>query len=152
MASLELTRTLAATTDDAFAVFSDVERTPERVGAITSLEMLTPGPLGVGSRWRETRQFMGKEVTEEMEVTGFDPPRRFTVECTSHGTHTVSTFHFTPSGGGTELRVELETRPVTMAAKLFSPIGKMLMGTLRKCMEQDFDELEQHLPGASTSP
>ena len=41
-------------------------------------------------------------------------------------------------------------RPVTFFAKLMSPLGKLLEGTVKKCMVQDFEDLRAHLEPANT--
>ena len=37
------------------------------------------GPVGVGTRWTETRTVMGRTSDQPMEVTALEPDRRFTV-------------------------------------------------------------------------
>lgn len=41
---------------------------------LTSIEVITEGPLGVGSKYRETRRFKGRDNTSEIEVTAWEPP------------------------------------------------------------------------------
>jgi carbon monoxide dehydrogenase subunit G len=151
MAGFQLSRHVAGSPEAVFDLFSDLARAAERVSGITSLELLTDGPVGVGTRFRETRLMFGKPATEEMEVTVFERPRRYTIECHAHGTHTVSVFSLVAAGDGTDLTVDLSTTPTTLGAKLFAPIAKMFMGTMRKCIESDLDDLERHLPGAASA-
>ena len=51
---------------------------------ITALEMLSEGPFGEGTRWRETRVMFKKEAVEEMWVTGFPPPHDLDSAIVSH--------------------------------------------------------------------
>ena len=60
--------------DRVFSIATDLQNAPERIGGITKLEVLTDGPFGLGTRWRETRVMFGREATEVMWVTAFDPP------------------------------------------------------------------------------
>ncbi|MGH2577387.1 MAG: SRPBCC family protein [Actinomycetota bacterium] len=62
------------------------------------VEMLSEGPFGVGTRWRETRRMLGKEATEEMYVTASEAPTRYVAEADSRGVHYVSEFVLTPEG------------------------------------------------------
>ena len=43
-----------------FRQFTDVEHSPAAVSAIKKIEMLTPGGMRLGVRWRETRQVFGR--------------------------------------------------------------------------------------------
>lgn len=52
-----------------FEAISDLEHAAERIGAIKEIEMLTDGPVGKGTRWRETRLMFGKECTESPNST-----------------------------------------------------------------------------------
>ena len=68
-----------------FKVFSDLENAADRISGIKSIEMLTEGPMQVGTRWRETRTFMKRDATEEMEITAFEPDKHYSVGAESCG-------------------------------------------------------------------
>jgi len=55
----------------------DLHSAAENIGAITKMEVLTDGPIGLGTRFRETRVMFRKEATELMEITVFERPARF---------------------------------------------------------------------------
>lgn len=127
-----------------FAVASDIERAPEVISAITKMDMLTPGPVGVGTRFRETRIMFGKEATEVMEFTVFDPPRSYTLVADSHGCHYVSTFRFTPEAGGTRVDFEFTGDAHSFGAKVMSAVmGPLMKGTMRKMLAKDLRELKR---------
>jgi hypothetical protein len=62
-------------------VFTDLDGAAERVDGIQKLEKLTDGPVGLGTRFRETRRMFRKEAAEEMEFTAFEPGRSYGVCC-----------------------------------------------------------------------
>ena len=127
-----------------FAVASDIERAPEVILAITKMDMLTPGPVGVGTRFRETRIMFGKEATEVMEFTVFDPPRSYTLVADSHGCHYVSTFRFSPEAGGTRVDFEFTGDAHSFGAKVMSAVmGPLMKGTMRKMLAKDLRELKR---------
>ena len=41
--------------------------------------MLTTGPFQLGTRWRETREVLGRLDDAEMEVTAFELNRQYTL-------------------------------------------------------------------------
>ncbi len=64
---------VAAPPEKVFAMMSDFANAPQRISGISKVEMLTDGAVGVGTKFKETRVMLGKEATETMEVTTFDP-------------------------------------------------------------------------------
>ncbi len=126
-----------------FALFTDFEHAPERVTGITHLELLTPSPVGVGTRFRESRRLFGHEATEEMEVTAFEPGRQYDVRSRSAGTEYRSTFRFTPEGPGTRVEVDFESEPLSLAAKIAAPFTRSMTGTMKKGIVHDIEDLKR---------
>ena len=85
MAGFELTEHVAAPPAEVFAVFADFEGAPQRTSGIDKLEVLTEGPIGPGTRFRETRTMFGRQTTEELEIVAFDEGRSYSVRCESCG-------------------------------------------------------------------
>lgn len=143
-----------------FEIFTDLERAADRISGIDSLEVLTDGPVGVGTRYRETRKMFGKEATEEMEITAFHPHESYTSEAESHGSHYTAVFRFTPVDDGTATRVQFlfDAKPLNLVAKILAfvtaPLSK---GALLKVMKQDIEDLAKAAeaevpPGSVNSP
>lgn len=143
MKPIILTKQVNASLDVVFDVASDLANAAEHIQGIERIELLTPEPVGVGTKWRETRKIMGKEATETMEVTAFDPPRSYTVEADSCGCHFLSTFRFTPESDGTRVELEVASQANTLMAKLMSPISALMAGTMKKMMDQDLEDLKR---------
>src|SRR5262245_42984417 len=87
-----------ATPQRAFEIFADLRRATERIRGIKRVEILTEGPVGKGTRFRETRIMFGRECTETMEFTDYQPGRSYTVGCDSCGVVWAHTFRFLPNG------------------------------------------------------
>lgn len=130
-----------------FEVFSDLPNAAERISGIESVEMLTDGPVGKGTRWTETRKMMGKLSSETMTITGFDPPKSYTAEAESCGAHYTSVFTFEPAGEGTRVTMTFEGRPVSLFAKLMMPLGALMSGALKKMIAKDLDDLARYCEG-----
>lgn len=143
MATMNLSTTVAAPVAEVWSVFSDFRNAPGRIKGIKKIEILTDGPIGVGTKFKETREMFKKEAVETMEVTAFEPNRMYTLECMSCGGHVKFTFRFAPSGRGTQVDVESKCRAVTLFAKLLSPLTSLMMGPMmRKCLLQDIEDLK----------
>jgi len=139
MTGLELRRHVAAPPEKVFAIASDFARAPETIRGIAKLELLTDGPVGVGTRFRETRVFFKREAVEEMEVTAFDPPRGYSLGAESHGCRYLTEYRFEPSGDGTDVVFTFSATPLTTVAKvmcfLMKPMAKMMLKECAKDMD-----------------
>ena len=150
MQDVEVRRHVAASVQRVWDVATDLEGSPQVVRGIDAVEVLTPGPFGVGTRWRETRTMMGRSATEEMTVTAVEPQRSYRVEAASRGAHYVSTFAFAPSAdGGTDVTTTFGGRPTSTMARVLgavtAPLGRRAVTT---ALEQDLHDIAAAAEGA----
>jgi carbon monoxide dehydrogenase subunit G len=125
-----------------FAALADIPGAPTRIGAIKKVEMLTEGPVRVGTRFRETRVMFGKEATETMEVAEIDPPRRITMVADSCGTAYRTSMNVRPAATGSTITWSMEATPHSTFARILSPLmGWMMSGMVRKCVAQDLADI-----------
>jgi hypothetical protein len=99
----------------------DLESTATHLPNITRLEILTPGLVGEGTKFRETRVMFGKEATETMEITDVHPERSMTISATSCGSFFSTVFRLIPRGGGTLIEQVTSWRALTFMARFISP-------------------------------
>jgi uncharacterized membrane protein len=116
-----------------WSVLTDVQRQPEWMRDALSIEMLTEGPLGVGSRMKVPTKIGMLRTTDVMEVTEFDPPHRWTVV---HCGWVVGegTFTLRDGDGGRATVVEWRER---LAAPL-GTLGRWGMTLLRPVLRRQF--------------
>ena len=62
-----------------WAVLADIPLQPEWMHEMKSVRLLTPGPVGVGTRGEATVRIFGIGVTDPVEVVAFDPPVTFAI-------------------------------------------------------------------------
>ena len=142
--NLVLEETIAAPIQTVFELFTDLTHAVDHIEAITALEVIGKGPIGKGTRSRSTRLMMGKQATEEMEITAFDPPRSFQLEALSLGSRFTTVYRF--EGGQRETRVTMTatSTPLTLVAKITGPIfGAMMRGQMKKAMVADHADLKR---------
>lgn len=142
--SISLTQHVNAPADKVWAVISDVSGSPATLSGIDSVEMLSDGPYGEGTRWKETRTMMGRSETVEMEVSQADPPRSTTVKALQGGADYTSRMTLTENDGGTDLTMTFAATMVnpsrmnTLARALFGRLG---MRMARKSLARDLREI-----------
>ena len=145
MATIGSDTKINAPLERVFEVFTDFQNAAARIEGIKSLEVLTEGPIGVGTQFREPRVMFGKEATEEMEITDFQPNKSFRVEAESCGSHYIADYAFRAENNATIIERTFNARPVTLMAKLMSPMLFFMKGFLKKCLEDDLTCLKNFI-------
>jgi len=125
-----------------FAFVVDSKELPKWQSNLIKSELLTEGPLRVGSRFHEVRLVRHKETEIQGEMTAFEPNRRFATKTLSKPEVTVS-YSFEPENGGTRLRYEF-SMVTTGLMRLLQP---MILGSIKKDTASDFEKLKQLLEG-----
>lgn len=146
MKPIVVAEAIGAPPADVFALMTGFEKGAETIRAITKVEMLTPGPVGNGTRFRETRVMFGKEASEVMEVREFEPPRRFVLAAESHGCRYRTELLFEPAGSGTRVSMLFSAVPLTLGAKIVWFLTKPFMsGLLARTCAQDLRDVKEVL-------
>jgi hypothetical protein len=142
MFGFSVDRHIAAPPAIVFARASDFRRAPESISAIVKMDMLTDGPVGVGTRFRETRIVFGREATEEMTVTEFESPKRYTLGAESHGSRYHTELSFVPDGQGTRVTMTFAATPLTFMARVMSVLLRPMAKSMVKMCAKDLDDLK----------
>ncbi|MEN0112152.1 MAG: SRPBCC family protein [Planctomycetota bacterium] len=136
---------IAASPDRVFAVATDLAGAADRVRGIDELEVLTEGPFGLGTRWRETRTMMGAQATETMTVTALEPGRSYTTVAESHGCRYTSDLSVAPEGDGARATFAIRGEPTSLRSRvvlaLMTPLNGLLARQVRKAFEEDLADL-----------
>ena len=143
MPGFTLTKQVDAPVETVFDIASDLERLPEVIEGITKMEVVTEGPVGVGTRFRETRVMMKREHTEEMEITRFDRPGGYRSVAHNCGCRYDTDFLFTDDGkGGCQIEMRFEATPLRLVARLMGFLMGFMMNSCKKLTEKDLDDIK----------
>lgn len=148
---LLVTEEIAAPPEAVFALATDLVSASDRICGIESIDLLSEGPFGVGTRWRETRLMRGKRATETMWITAFEPGRSYTAEAESCGCHYTSVLTCEPTGEGEAARTVVSYRfsgqPQTFVARvmlvLMTPVSGMMTRMIHQCLADDLADLRR---------
>ena len=147
--SMKITATerIKASVEKVFEVFSDVKKSAVHISGIEQVKVVSDTKKGKGLRWRETRTMMGKQATEEMEITEMSPPNSYIVEASSHGMHYTTRFFFDNKGENrTDVTWEFYAKPTTIITKLTSPIFYVVFKRMTtKALKQDMLDLKKYI-------
>jgi hypothetical protein len=88
----------------AFLYLSDLTNAPSWDPNITRVEQLTPGPIGLGARFRVTMRLVGIPVTLDYHVEVYEPDRRVILIGRGLAAMVTDTLTVTPFRGGSRVR------------------------------------------------
>jgi uncharacterized membrane protein len=130
-------------------VLADIPRQPEWMLEMKAVRMLTPDPVGVGSRGEATVRIFGISVTDPVTVTEFEPPHRFAIrhEGRFEGSGLIT---LEPGVDGSTTIVRWEERLVPpvlpeLGSAVQSPI-------LRQVFQEDLHRLKRLVETGSPDP
>jgi len=126
---------------DVFGFLARFENVPLWNPAISETRRITAGPVGVGSRYRQTRT-RATPTSETFEVTEFEPDRRLCINGALGPFRGEVTYRLTPAGDGTALTNTMflqPSGPLRIVAPLAAPRVKAAvaanLGTLKQILE-----------------
>lgn len=122
--------------DAAWAILADIERQPEWMLEMKAVRLLTPGPVGVGTRGEADVRIFGVGVSDPVEVVEFVPPFRFGIQ--HHGLFRGSgTITLDTLDGGRRTRVEWAE---TLIPPVFPSLASLVLAPLlRRIFQADLD-------------
>lgn len=96
---------------DVYLYLRDLENTPHWNWAIVETRKISPGPIGIGTRYQQTRS-VPSDATEELEITNLRDDELIEIEGDLAQFPAHLTYHLERAGGGTKVsnHVELEAR------------------------------------------
>jgi len=124
METFENTMTIHRPAEEVFAFLADFENVPRWNYAIEETRKVSPGPVGVGTAYRQTRSIPAKSE-EGFEVTVFEPGKRLAVRGQIGPFRARISYLLEAAPGGTRLTndVALDPSPgvLRLAARLATP-------------------------------
>lgn len=130
---------------EVFAYLTDAERVPQ--WQASAVEAHWEGEKSRGARVREVRKFLGRRMESELEVTAYEPDRRFGLKVLSGPVPFSAEHTLEPRDGGTHLTFVGEGEPGGFF-KLAEPI---VARTAERQFKNDFETLKDMLEAGATA-
>jgi uncharacterized protein YndB with AHSA1/START domain len=143
MATFQNTVTIARPADEVFAFLADFSNIPAWNYAIARTAQTSPGPVGVGASYRQTRTIPSRSE-ETFEVTDFAPPSRLAINGQIGPFHATSSYLLQPTADGTRLTNHVELKPTSA---LLRPIGPLAVPAVKAAVARNLDTLRHLLEG-----
>ena len=113
---------------------------------VQQLEVLSPGPIGLGSAARQVRVDEGRQTDTTFEVVAFDQPNR--LEFLERGNRYRISYRLEPVGGHTQLTFAIELIRLDL---LMRPFAKLIRAAIQDGAERVVCNIkglvEQEVPG-----
>jgi len=136
---IELTIDVASPPEEVFGRLVDLDGLPEWQSR--AVEARAEEPLAHGVRIFERRRVLGREIENELEVVGFDPPRRLTLKALKGPVRFTVDHELAASDGGTRLHVVAEGK-----AGRFMKLGEPVLARQADAeLRNDFARLKELL-------
>jgi carbon monoxide dehydrogenase subunit G len=145
-----LTQHIAGAADRVFHALTDLDSAADWMPGFVRIEKLSQGEFGVGSQWRETRKFFGKEATEQFEVTRCESPTQLSVRVdgskgSSRRGEYLFDYRLQPKGAGTDVTLHAAIRGLGRFGTL---VGRLFVGQYKKACAKDLGALAEHIEGS----
>ena len=139
MIRAEKSTVIRRSAEDVFAYVGDQTNAVHWQAGLVEVQRLTDGPVGVGTRHRIVRTFMGRRLAVENEYVAFEPGRRVVFRTTSGSMPLEASYPVEPAEGGSRI-----TSTIEMDASGFLSLAEPLIAVgLRREMDAAFRELKR---------
>lgn len=138
MAKAQVSTTIKRSPEDVFAVVSDPETAPKWSSGSLESTKTSAGPVGIGTTARSVSKLLGRRIESEMEMTEFEPNRRFVTRSTSGPFPIQATVTVEPANGGTRVDATIEAEP----GGFFKLAEPLLVSVAKRQFQNDFDNLK----------
>ncbi|MYL34846.1 hypothetical protein GLW08_15700 [Pontibacillus yanchengensis] len=119
--------TIAKPKTEVFTFLTSFDNATTIMPNVVKNEILSEGPFGVGTRFRETRLIRGREASSEIEVIEYEPSEKFSVRSELEGLATLYHYKLQSTETGTEVTFECEINASSLKMKLIKPLFKRIM-------------------------
>ncbi len=112
---------------------------------IAHIEQVTPGAVGVGSKYKVAAELLGRKIDGLMEITTFAPPDKFGFTNQAGPLQVTVTVTLKPVGTGAKIALHAEGNP----AGVFKIAEGVLAGQVKSQMEANLARLKSVLESDS---
>jgi len=148
MSTVAVTHVVDAPVERVWLMVTDLASRIHWLSSVDSVEVVTPGPFGAGTVWRETRTMPDRaRVTEEFCVRDCEAPHRFVVISPGIGADYEMTYTFVPvrvgrHRGGTSVTVEQRGTPSGPTGRVLELVfGGLAARTAEGAIRQELTDL-----------
>lgn len=143
MVKVEFSRTVNRSVDEVFAFVTEPANNARWQEGLVESRKTSSGPMGVGAQLVDVRKFLGRDMESRLEVTAFEPNKKFAQKVVSGPLpfEIIMTF----DGAGDETKIDLLAQGEP--GGFFKLAEGMVQKQLQSQLEGDAARLKKTLEG-----
>jgi len=141
MINLDLGTLIDKPVKDVFAFITNPDNMPKWNAAVVSMQQITPGPVGMGTKFKNVGEMLGRRIEGEMQVVAFEPDSKYGFQMNAGPMQVSVTLTFKTVGTGTKLNLNAQGNP----AGLFKLAEPVMAGRVKAMMEENLARLKSQL-------
>lgn len=141
MINLDLVVLIDKPVKDVFAFVTNPNNMSKWNSAVVSLQQITPGDVGVGTKFKNVGEMMGRRIEGEMQVVAFEPDSKYGFQMNAGPMQVNVTLTFKTVGTGTKLNLNAQGNP----GGVFKLAEGVMAGQVKSMMEGNLARLKEQL-------
>jgi carbon monoxide dehydrogenase subunit G len=146
MINLELGTLIDRPIKDVFTFVSNPNNMSKWNSAVVSIQQVTPGAVGVGTKFKTIGEAMGRRLEGEMHVQTFEPDTKCGFQLQAGPMQMNLTMSFKTVGTGTKLNLNVQGNP----AGVFKLAEGLMTGQVKSLMEGNLTKLKSVLESGTS--
>ena len=126
---------------DVFAFVSDPNNMSKWNSAVVSLQQISPGEVGVGTKFKSVGEMMGRRIEGEMQVTTYEPDTKCGFQLNAGPVKVNLTLSLKPVGTGTKISLNAQGNP----GGIFKLAEPVMAGRVKSLVEENLARLKLQL-------
>jgi carbon monoxide dehydrogenase subunit G len=141
MINLDYSTKISLPVKEVFAFVSDPNNMSKWNSAVVSIQQVTPGRVGVGTKFKTVGEIMGRRLEGELQVQVYEPESKCSFQLNAGPMQMNMTMFFEIVGDGTKLSLNVQGNP----AGVFKLAEGVMAGQVKSLMEGNFAKLKSVL-------
>lgn len=138
MITLDLSALVDRPLSDVFTFLSNPLNLPKWQSMVAGIEPVSPGAVGVGSKYKVSAEMLGRKIDGLMEITAFEPPTKFGFTNQAGPMQVTVTMTLKPAGTGAKIALHAQGNP----GGVFKLAEGALAGQVKSQMEANLARLK----------
>ena len=141
MINLDLGTLIDKPVQDVFAFVTNPNNMSKWNSAVVSMQQITPGAVGVGTKFKNVGEMLGRRIEGEMQVVAFEPDSKYGFQMNAGPMQVNVVLNFKTVGTGTKINLNAQGNP----AGVFKLAEGVMQGRVKSMMEENLARLKSVL-------
>lgn len=138
LAKLQFSIVINRPVEEVFAFLSNAENDSKWASGSVEVKKTSEGPVGVGTTWRSVGKFLGQRMESELEVTEYEPNRKYASKVKAGPVPYEARVTFERVEGGTQVNIIFEGEPDSF----FKMTEPLVLSMAKRQFESEFAHLK----------